>query len=269
MITELPQFQTDGVFDARKYTLFLQTQRIPKTAFEGNYREQLKRDQFLDAVRASSFILEGEQRHYARLFNQQRKVRYAIIAADSFIDPASVAEDDARRHYDDNRDQYRSVLRARFRYVEIKAEELAEAVIVGDDEITQYYQDNTEEFSFPERRRVRYILVSGEERDEAESAARVAEITARVAAGDDFGEIARQYSDDPLTAEDPAANCRGSRVEDVGVDAVREVVFALGEGQVSEPLAGDAGVQIFQLAEIEPFRRQPLGRGARRSWCSR
>ena len=257
MITELPQFQTDGIFDARKYTLFLQTQRIPKTAFEGNYREQLKRDQFLDAVRASSFILEGEQQRYAQLFNQQRKVRYAIIAADNFIDPGSVSEDDARRHYDDNRDQYRSVLRARFRYIEIKAEELAEAVVVDDDEITQYYEQNSDEFSSPEKRRLRYILVSSEERDESENAARIAEIRARVAAGDDFGEIARQYSDDPLTAESGGELPWFTR-EDLGDEAIREAVFGLDEGAVSEPLAGDFGVNIFQLVEIEPFRLQPL-----------
>ncbi len=256
-ITELPQFQTDGVFDARKYTSFLQAQRIPKTAFEDNYREQLKRDQFLDAVRVSSFILEGERRRYAALFNQQRKVRYVVVAADNFIEPGSVDDEQARRHYDDNRDHYRSMLRARFRYVEIKADELVDAQVLGEDEIAQYYEANAEEFSSPERRRLRYILVSDEERDAPEVAARVEEINARLAAGDDFADVARRYSDDPLTAED-GGELPWLGVEDVGVDAVREVVFALGEGQVSEPLAGDAGVQIFQLAEIEPFRRQPL-----------
>lgn len=256
-ILELPQFQTDGVFDARKYTSFLQAQRIPKTAFEDNYREQLKRDQFLDAVRVSSFILEGEQRRYAALFNQQRKVRYVVVAADNFIEPGSVGDEQARQHYDDNRDQYRSALRARFRYVEIKADELADAQDVGEDQITQYYEANAEEFSSPERRRLRYILVSDEERDAPEVATRVEEINARLAAGDDFADVARRYSDDPLTAE-AGGELPWLGVEDVGADAVREVVFALGEGEVSEPLDGDAGVRIFQLAEIEPFRRQPL-----------
>ena len=257
VISELPQFQTDGVFDARKYTSFLQTQRIPKTAFEGNYREQLKRDQFLDAVRASSFILKGEQRRYAKLFNQQRKVRYVVVAADNFLEPGSIGEEQARRHYDANKDQYRSVLRARFRYVEIKAEELAAAQPVDDDEIARYYEENSDEFSFPEKRRLRYILVSTEERDARESAARVEQITARLAAGGDFAEIAREYSDDPLTAES-GGELPWLSAEDLGTEDLRAAVFALDEGAVSEPLAGDFGVQIFQLVEVEPFRRQPL-----------
>ncbi len=251
MISELPQFQSDGRFDPRQYTLFLQTQRIPKSSFENNYRRQLKRSQFLEAIRKSSFVLKSEQERYARLFNQERKVRYVTLNSDNFLEPGSVSDEDAKGHYEQHKDQYRSPLRVRFRYIEFQVANLVAAQVVGDEEVEEYYETRADEFATPEKRRVRYILVSGAERSEQQMAGRLEEVAGRIAEGADFAELAKQYSDDTLTAESGGELPLMSE-DEVTDEAIREAIFGLAEEEVSEPVENDFGFQIFQLAEIVP-----------------
>lgn len=251
MIHELPQFQSDGRFDPRQYTLFLQSQRIPKTAFENNYRRQLKRSQFLEAIRESSFVLKSERDRYGKLFSQERKVRYVTFAGDNFLEPGSVGDEEAQAYYEQNKEQYRSPLQVRFRYIEIQTDNLVSDQAVGDEEAREYYETRADEFATPEKRRVRYILVSGEERDEEQMAARLSEITGRIAAGDDFAELAKEYSDDTLTAES-GGELPPMSEDEVTDEAVRAAVFDLAGEEVSEPVEGEFGYQIFQLAEITP-----------------
>lgn len=251
MIHELPQFQSDGRFDPRQYTLFLQSQRIPKTAFENNYRRQLKRSQFLEAIRESSFVLKSERERYEKLFSQERKVRYVTLAGDNFLEPGSVGDEEAQAYYEQNKDQYRSPLQVRFRYIEIKTDDLVSGQAVGEEEIREYYETRGDEFATPEKRRVRYILVSGEERDEGQMAERLREITGRIAAGADFAGLAGEYSDDTLTAES-GGELPPMSEDEVADEAVRAAVFNLAEGEVSEPVEGEFGYRIFQLAEITP-----------------
>ncbi|MDD9886654.1 MAG: SurA N-terminal domain-containing protein [Gammaproteobacteria bacterium] len=251
MIAELPQFQSDGRFDPRQYTLFLQSQRIPKTAFENNYRRQLKRSQFLEVVRESSFVLKSEREQYEKLFSQERKVRYVTVASDNFLEPGGVGDEEAQAYYEQNREQYRSPLQVRFRYIEIQVDDLVSGEAVGDEEVREYYETRADEFATPEKRRVRYILVSGEQRDEGGMAARLREITGRIAEGADFAELAKEYSDDTLTAES-GGELPPMSEDEVTDEAVRAAVFGLAEGEVSEPVEGEFGYQIFQLAEITP-----------------
>jgi len=251
MISELPQFQNDGRFDPGQYTLFLQSQRIPKTAFENNYRSQLKRSQFLEVIRESSFVLKSEREQYEKLFSQERKVRYVTVTADNFLEPGGVGDEQAQAYYEQNRDQYRSPLKVRFRYIEIKTDDLVSDPAVDEEQVREYYDTRGDEFATPEQRRARYILVSAEQRDAEQMAARLREISGKIAAGADFAGLAREYSDDALTAES-GGELPPMSEDDVTDEAVRDAVFGLAEGEVSEPVEGEFGYRIFQLTEITP-----------------
>ncbi len=63
--------------------------------------------------------------------------------------------------------------------------------------------------------------------------------------------MAKEYSDDTLTAES-GGELPPMSEDEVTDEAVRAAVFGLAEGEVSEPVEGEFGYQIFQLAEITP-----------------
>ncbi len=125
----------------------------------------------------------------------------------------------------------------------------AEVAEPTDPEVVAYYRDHGAEFARPERVRLRQVLV--ERRSEAERA------LGDLAAGADFGEIARKYS------RDPSAERGGDQGELAAGDlpaAFADVIFRLQPGQVSPVVPADYGFHIFQVTEHFPAETIPLER---------
>lgn len=114
-------------------------------------------------------------------------------------------------------------------------------------EVAAYYRAHRQEFARPERVRLRQILT--EDRASAERALKA------VAAGSDFGEVARQMS------RDPSASAGGDQGELARSDlppAFAEVIFALQPGEVSRVVPADYGFHVFQVTARLPAEVVPL-----------
>lgn len=70
-----------------------------------------------------------------------------------------------------------------------------------EDELNKFYEDNRERFDMPETVEARHILIAfnPEDTDEgkAEKRKKAEEVRAKLVAGGDFAELAKEYSDDP------------------------------------------------------------------------
>ena len=89
-------------------------------------------------------------------------------------------------------------------------------------------------------------------RDEAATLALAEALRARILAGEDFAELARQYSDDPGS---------GAEGGDLGwfgrgqmVPVFEEAAFSLPIGQVSEPIKSDFGYHLIEVLERDTER---------------
>ena len=136
----------------------------------------------------------------------------------------------------------------------------AAASPVDDAELEAYYQDNTRRLTLPEQVRVRHILLTwkplGTPDDRAALREQMTPILERARGGEDFAELAREFSDDGATRElggDTGLFTRGQMVP-----AFEAVAFALQPGEVSDPVETAYGVHILRLEErLEP-RLLPL-----------
>jgi peptidyl-prolyl cis-trans isomerase C len=113
---------------------------------------------------------------------------------------------------------------------------------------------------FDERARARHILVrvppnaSKEEKDAAFK--KIKDIQARLKKGEDFGELAKKYSDDPGSKDrggDLGYFSRGDMVP-----AFDKAVFALNVGQNSDIVETDFGYHIIQLEEKKAASKMSL-----------
>ncbi len=91
-----------------------------------------------------------------------------------------------------------------------------------------------------------------QERAEEEARKKAEEIKARLEAGEDFAELAREFSDDPVSAEN--GGDLGWFGRGVMVPEFEEVAFSLEPGEISDPVRTPFGYHIIQVLEKDPNR---------------
>ncbi len=92
-----------------------------------------------------------------------------------------------------------------------------------------------------------------EPRDEAQALALITEIQQKLNAGEDFAELAKQYSDDPGSKDN--GGDLGWFPRDSGfVKEFEEAAFNLQPGQVSQPVRTQFGYHLIKVEERDPAR---------------
>ncbi len=132
--------------------------------------------------------------------------------------------------------------------------------IVSDRELVAYYRDNKDRLTLPEQVRVRHILLTwkslGTGDDRAALREQMGGLLKRARSGEEFAELARQFSEDPETAAkggDTGFFHRGQRVP-----SFEQAAFQLKPGEISDPLETPFGLHIIRLEERRQAYLLPL-----------
>ena len=246
-------FQKDGRFDFNEYRA-----RIGQEGFTPDRYEQfLRRERILTTlprmVRASSFATHGEAKRLNDLAAHKRVIRYAVVGRDFSPDDVNISEDDARSYYDSHQNQFERPEQIKLEYLRVSASRLADRVEITEDALRRYYEEHSERYIVDEQRKSSHILIALPEGESLENSAEALEkfnaVKDKLAAGEDFAELARQYSDDPGSAS--AGGDLGQVSRGMMVKPFETALFAMGEaGEISEPVLTSFGYHFIRLDEI-------------------
>lgn len=251
-IASIPAFQRDGSFDQEAYDAAVRNRGMSRAGFEQRVRQEMALDQLRSGVQDSAFVTDTELATRVKLRDEKRAVSYFRIPAESYLDQVSVTPEELRRYYDDNLDRYRTPERVKLDYVVLDATALGAFVKVDDETLRQYFRDHRSEFVAREERALRHVLVavsataSEEEVAAAEEKARG--LLQKIREGADFGEVAKENSDDPGSAA--GGGELGWVERGIMVPAFEDAAFALPSGGVSEPVRTDFGFHVIQVTGI-------------------
>lgn len=122
----------------------------------------------------------------------------------------------------------------------LKVEKLMEADIsVSDEEIETYYDENKDELGEPAQVEASHILT--EDKETAE------EVKTKLDNGDDFAELAEEYSTDTASAEN------GGELGFFGTgemaEAFEEAAFDMKKDEISEPVETEYGFHIIHVTD--------------------
>ncbi|MBW6515385.1 MAG: peptidylprolyl isomerase [Candidatus Cloacimonetes bacterium] len=122
-------------------------------------------------------------------------------------------------------------------------------VTVTDEEIEEYYQNNLEEFKKQPSARYDFVRfqMQPSDRDQDEVLQVVNDIHSQLLDGEDFAELAREYSQDPSNAEqggDLGFFGRGRMVPEF-----EDKAFTMVVGEISEPVKTQFGWHIIKLTD--------------------
>jgi parvulin-like peptidyl-prolyl isomerase len=128
--------------------------------------------------------------------------------------------------------------------------------VVGDaeasqEEVERFYEENKElQFTTPEQRCARHILFNKDQRAKAE------EVKGQLQNGADFAELAREFSQDPGSAENGGdLGCLG---QGETVPNFEEALFNTEEGEVVGPVETEFGYHVIEVTDIRQQSTQPL-----------
>ena len=260
-ISQIPQFQTDGKFDPQLYERLLQVQRYNKGQFESQLREQDKLRQYETSLAASSFLPTADLQKFQMLSEQSRDFSYALVIAKP--DEVSVSDEEIENYYSESKQLYQTPEQVKLAYIELKEEELADQILVTAEDAHAIYDSQPERYMTDELRKTRHILfrVSNEVSNDAlewdEAQEKADNVITQLKEGVSFAELAKQHSDDTLSAE------KGGEIGfiaagDFNSTELEEALFDLDVGEYSQPARTEQGIQIVMLDEIKPSKQKPF-----------
>jgi len=201
-IKDIDAFQGDNGFDSERYKRTLAMQGMQPAEFEAHYRRALFVDQRQAGIINSSFSTPNEIEALVVLSEQQRELSYLTVPVDQFIGKAIVSDDALQSYYDTHKERYAIPEKVSLQYVELSVDGVAKSVDVTDEEVRNLYEDRLAELTEEEQRRASHILILvDEETDDSSALKKADDLLKRIKSGEDFSLLAKEFSQDPGSAE--------------------------------------------------------------------
>jgi peptidyl-prolyl cis-trans isomerase D len=242
-----PAFQLDGVYSPDAAKAVLAQAGISVDTYQQQLRTDLQQVQLEGGIRASDFLTPAELTRLTDLEDQQREVRYLTLPADRFH-PASVTDAAVQAYYKEHLAQYMNPESVHLQYAELRLETLAaQQQQISDADLRAAYEKEKSRLEVPEKRHARHILITG--KDDAAALAQAQQVLAQAKSGKDFGALAKQYSQDPGSAQN--GGDLGWAERSAFVKPFADALFAMKVGEITGPVKTQFGYHIIRLDEVQ------------------
>lgn len=253
-IRQIPAFQVEGQFNADVYQSRLLAQGISPTQFENQMRSQFVVSQLPQNISMSSIATPAEMKTFVALIDQGRTFSAVMFRADFDGVPPEFTEQAMRDWYSSHADDFQSEEQVVVEYVELDATQLPPGEPPSEDYLREQFEAQKGRFISPEQRKVSHILltVPTDADDAAKETARqtAQDLADRARAGEDFAELAREYSQDQGSA--PNGGDLGWVESGVMVKAFENAMYELSMANpISDPVETGFGWHVIDLVDIK------------------
>jgi peptidyl-prolyl cis-trans isomerase D len=254
-MAQIPMFQVDGKFDYSHAVAVLRAQGRSIPEVEGLFKRDVQLRQLDSALTLSSFATAGEMKQIRALTKQQRELAWLTLPAEKYAAQAVPDDGALKAYYDAHKSEYMTPETVDLHYVEISLAQLASKVNVDDAQLKAYYDEQKaktpELFVQPEQRRVSHILLPvANPKDDAAVKAKAEGILKRAQAGEDFAQLAKEFSQDPGSAQQ--GGDLGWSERKAWVPPFADAAFGMKVDEIRGPVKTQFGYHILKLAGIQP-----------------
>lgn len=252
LVIDNPNFQVDGEFNANLYRRNVQTLGFSPPDYLEEVALSLSLDQLRGGISQTAILTDWETRLLGRLMNQRRDVAYLPFTIDRFSQDVDVTEEEVATYYDENQLSYMTEESVEVSYVELTSEQLRddESIVIPEADMLAEYETDKLAAAGGEQRRSSHILLRvDDERTEDNAIALLADLKKRIERGASFTELAEDYSEDPGSAA--VGGDLGSVGKGIFDPEFEKALWALEEGQLSDPVKSEFGYHLIRLEAIE------------------
>ena len=246
VILQTPEFQVDGKFSSERFDQVIRQLGYSRMQFRQMLAQEMLIGQLRAGVAGSGFVTDAEVLAFARLEKQTRDFATLNVKAD----PAAVklTDDEVKAYYDEHAKEFMTPDQVIIDYVELKKSSFFDQVAVKDEDLEAAYQKEIANLS--EQRRAAHILIEvNDKTTEAQAKAKIDEVQARLAKGEKFEALTKEFSQDPGSANNGGdLGFAGPGVYDPDFETA---LYGLKQDQVSAPVRTTFGWHLIKLLGVE------------------
>ena len=233
----------DGRFDQDLYLYTIRAQGFTSGTFLEMLKDDLLVEQYVRGFVASGFVTASELDLIASITEQQRNYYYLTLPLQPSIDAVQLSDEQIASYYENNKQRYQAPEQVVIDYVELNPEIFSATQNVGEEQVRARYEEQRESLESSTSRQAAHILLA-QPNDLV-----IAEINDRLAAGESFEALAKEYSEDVGSA-DFGGNL-GYTSGDTFPESFESALAALQVGEVSAPVTTDSGTHLIKLVDIQ------------------
>lgn len=259
-ITQMPDFQTEGEFNAETYQRLLGVSGYSIESFENQQRISGGIDQLRQGLQDSALINPHELDKILALRLQQRDADYSLIAANAMAQDVTISNEELQDYYQTHESEFLQKDQLKLNYVVLSIDNIMADIELDEDEIKQAYEASLGLYTTPETRQASHILFAIPRSADANKSEEIhtlaKDVLSRLHEGEDFSQLAAEFSDDPGSKRNGGE--LGVIAKGQMVSEFEDVVFSMKQGQLSSPIKTEFGYHIIKLTELSHSKQKPF-----------
>ena len=257
-IRNISAFQTAGVFDPRQYQGVLNRNDMTPEAFEISQRDALLMDKLNNLITDSVKVSDQEAKEWFMWNDAMVDLDFFLLETDRYTD-ITLTPEETQKYFESRKESYKTEPALKVHYVKFEPKAWTSKVDISDDEIQAYYDDHPSEFQNPKTVEARHILIevdqdAGSEKV-AEAKSRIEDILQKVREGQDFAELAKQYSEGPSKDK---GGYLGTFKREAMVKPFADKAFSMKPGEISDPVRTRFGWHLIKVEKVNAADTTPL-----------
>jgi peptidyl-prolyl cis-trans isomerase D len=246
--------RADGTLDINKYKDLLASQGMTPESFEAQMRNDLASQQVLMGVSNSVINTNALIENTLNAYYEKRSVQIIKFAPSDFLSSIKPTSDELNAYYQSHSALFQSPEQASIEYVVLDLPTIQKSINLSEADLKTYFEQNQSKLAALEQRRASHILLNAPKEmavvEKEKIKIKALDILSQIKKSpDQFGALAKQYSQDPGSASkggDLDFFARGAMVK-----PFEDVAFSLNKGQISELVETDFGYHIIKLTDIK------------------
>lgn len=246
IVGSIEAFKVDGAFNADQYKVVLANAGYSPERFRREQAQQIILSQLQQGVLASDFVTNTELAAAAVATAEERDVRYLIVANELLGASSEVSQESVREVYDRDPSRWTSEASVVADYIMVSRDDFLAPV--DSDALEEQFQSVQEEYTVAEQTLIAHILlIQGDDETVETYTRRIDDVASRIAAGENFAELADEVSDDVGSAA--LGGELGFTDGTVFPEPMEAAISSLDVGEVSAGVETDAGTHFIRIQE--------------------
>ena len=253
LVQHEPTFQENGQFSEARFQAFLAQNRLSSKQYVSSIAQNRVIRELLALQADTGIVSHTLAERLAQIMAEQREVSKSVLHTADFAAQVTLDPQKIQAYYTAHPELSRVPEQARVEYIVFSPEAVLAHLQVTEADAKAYYAAHAAQFAQPESREVAHILIRAlpdakpAERQAAEEKAQ--QILKQVQQNPQtFGELAKKYSQDPLTAAQGGSF--GLIQRGAIFKQVEDAAFSMKAGEVRGLVPSPAGFHIVQVKAI-------------------